>query len=311
MGAFSVVENLGKIPPKYLILEHLLEFRTDLYKLKVPILLLSPISRDVNQWYHEFEQSILSAFETRNFKPVLRASDGEYRFLLGTQPPSLREKFSRWPLLFAKYLGSKILEKRSGFAGQTAPGISVGVYSADELKRGREVFAKGVLYVLQHGQLAAHLQFAPEPFQECYHPAFKRFLDGHGAELAADNYVPFYFVYLFLSRVATAGLLSGRRILLINGASEPKRKAIDARFERYGALETRWVGLSKDRSLFDRIALSEGDLGSDICFLGGGVGKFNLIQQLGNFPGPVIDAGYYFEAWANPEIAHRRPLCIV
>ena len=301
---------LRKVPDHYKIMSHLLRSRTEYWEPRSPVYVLSPVQRDVSEWYRKFEISVLDAIVDRRHVPIIRASDGEYRFLLGTQPPSLREKFSRWPLLFAMYLRSKILEKRSGFTGQTAPGISVGRYSAEELKRGREVFAKGVLYVLQHGQLGAHLQFAPKPFQECYHPAFKRFLDGQGAELTADNYVPFYFVYLFLSRVSTAGLLRGRRILFINGASEPKRKAIDARFERYGVLETRWVGLSKDRSLFDRIELSEGDLGSDICILGGGVGKFNLIQQLGNFPGPVIDAGYYFEAWANPEIARRRPLCI-
>ena len=75
--------------------------------------------------------------------------------------------------------------------------------------------------------------------------------------------------------------------------------------------ETRWISLSRDRSLFDRIELTEKDLLSDICILGGGVGKFNLIQQLEIFPGPVVDAGYYFEAWANPDIAKRRPFCIV
>ncbi|MCH2036388.1 MAG: hypothetical protein MK120_05525, partial [Puniceicoccaceae bacterium] len=148
-------------------------------------------------------------------------------------------------------------------------------------------------------------------FQECYHPAFKRFLEDYKAELTADNYVPFYFVYLFLSRVATADLLRGRSVLFINRASEAKRQVIDARFEQYGVEETRWISLSRDRSLFDRIELTEKDLLSDICILGGGVGKFNLIQQLEIFPGPVVDAGYYFEAWANPDIAKRRPLCIV
>jgi hypothetical protein len=305
------VKKIANIPSKYLILDYLLEFHTDYYNPEIEILLLSPINRDVNQWYTEFEQRILSAIEQRDFTPVLRASDGEYLFLLGPQPPSPREKIKDITLVYLKYYHLLWLEKIKGFSGQTAPGVSVGRYSAKELKQGRKIFAEGLLYVMQHGQLAAHLQFAPKPFQEHYHYAFKRFLDDRRAELTADNYVPFYFVYLFLSRVATAGMLKGKRILFINGASEEKRRAIDARFEQYGVHETRWIGLSKDRSLFDRVELSVEDLRSDICILGGGVGKFNLIQQLSGFQGPVIDAGYYFEAWANPEIAHKRRLCIV
>ena len=308
----AAYESLDKtIPRKYKILDVLLELRTNFWAPEAPTLVLSPASRDVAVWYEEFEQGIFSAIEDKNFLPIIRASDGEYRFLLGPQSPSPRLPRMKRCIAYIKYCRAKFLEKRYGFTGQTAPGISVGRYSAEELKRGREVFAKGVLYVLQHGQLGAHLQFAPKPFQECYHPAFKRFLDGQGAELTAHNYVPFYFVYLFLSRVATAGLLNGRRVLLINGASEAKRQAINARFEQYGVEETRWISLSRDRSLFDGIELTEEDLRSDICILGGGVGKFNLVQQLGDFCGPVIDAGYYFEAWASSDLAKRRPLCIV
>lgn len=311
MGTFEAIKTIGKIPDKYIVMENLIAFDTNVYTPETPIYLLSPIIRDVDKWYTEFEQSVLSALETRTFRPVIRASDGEYRFLLGPQPPSARESVSRWIILYAKYLRSKISNKKLGFTGQTAPGVSVGCYSAEELNRGRKIFADGLIYTLKNGQLAAHLQFSKKPFQECYHPAFKRFLDDHGVQLTADNYIPFYFVYLLLSRVATARILEGKRVLFINGASEAKRQAIESRFQQYGVQDTRWIGLSKDRSLFDRIELSEKDQCLDVCILGGGVGKFNLIQQLENFPGPVIDAGYYFEAWANPEIAYRRRLCTV
>ena len=307
----QAIAILATIPKRYKILEHLLEFKTDYWAPEIPIFLLSPVERNVPSWYREFEQSVFDALEQQKFYPIMRASDGEYRFLLGPQPPSRRENSLRRLLLYARYCRSRILLRESGFTGQTAPGVSVGNYSSDELMQGREIFAKGLRHVLENGLLAAHLQFAPKPFQECYHVEFKRFLDSNDMTLNASNYVPFYFVYLFLSRVATAGLLKGRRVLFINGASEVKREAINQRFTGYGAVETRWITLSKDRSLFDQISLSDADRSCDICILGGGVGKFNLIQQLPCFMGPVIDAGYYFEAWANPSMAAKRPVCVV
>ena len=302
---------LASVPSQYKVLDHLLEFKTDHWKPEVPIGILSPVNRDVSLWYEEFEQSVFDALKQKHFYPLIRASDGEYRFLLGSQPPSKREPLLRSIKLYFKYYGSLFLLKRNGFTGQTAPGVSVGNYTADELLHGREIFTKGLGQVLEKGLLAAHLQFAPKPFQECFHYEFKRFLDSNSMALTATNYVPFYFVYLFLSRVATAGLLKGLSILFINGASVAKRDVINQQFIGYGAAETRWLSLSKDRSLFDKISLSEADQACDICMLGGGVGKFNLIQQLESFPGPVVDAGYYFEAWANPDIAKRRPFCIV
>lgn len=307
----QAIAILATVPKRYKIFEHLLEFKTDYWAPDIPIFLLSPAERDVPSWYREFEQSVFDALEQKKFYPIMRVSDGEYRFLLGAQPPSRRENSIRRIQLYARYWRSRILLRNSGFTGQTAPGVSVGNYSSDELARGREIFAQGLRHVLEHGLLAAHLQFAPKPFQECYHPAFKAFLDSNNMALHAKNYVPFYFVYLFLSRVATAGLLKGRRVLFVNGASEAKRIAINQRFAVYGVLKTRWIVLSKDRSLFDQISLSDADRACDICILGGGVGKFNLIQQLSGFPGPVIDAGYYFEAWADPSLAPKRPLCIV
>ena len=290
-------ESLARSVPKaYKILDYLLVLQTDFWKSSIPILVLSPIERDVTRWYEAFEGRLFDAIKEKRFLPIVRASDGEYRFLLGPQPPSPRLSLSKRTIAYLKYTRAKLQERRSGFTGQTAPGVSVGNYSAQELKEGRGIFANGLRLVMEHGLFAAHLQFAPKPFQEIFHPAFKVFLDKNNLSLNEKNYIPFYFVYLFLGRVATDGLLGGRRILFINNASDEKKQAIDHRFKKYGVHSTRWIPLSRDRSLYDAIELSEADLECDICILGGGVGKFNLIQRLAEFRGPVVDAGYYFEA---------------
>lgn len=304
-------ELAGEIPEEYVILEHLLEFKTDYWCPEVPVLVLSPDARDVAEWYNDFERVIFETSKAKKFLPILRASDGEFRFLLGPQPPSRRENSLNRMKSYSKYFGKKLLSGVSGFRGQTAPGISVGNYSRSDIVEGRRIFIQGIKFVCKHGFFAAHLQFAPKPFQEIYHAPLKRVLDQQEVIIKNNNYVPFYFVYQLLGRIATDGLLKGKRVLFINGADREKRERIDSRFDTYGVREARWIKLTKNRSLFDQIELSAHDMEMDVCILGGGIGKFNLIQQLVDFPGPVIDAGYYFEAWANPDLAGKRPLCIV
>ena len=47
----------------------------------------------------------------------------------------------------------------------------------------------------------------------------------------------------------------------------------------------------------------------DIIFVGAGVGKVNIFNQLKNIPAIIIDAGYIFETWQNPKLRNERDYC--
>jgi hypothetical protein len=44
-------------------------------------------------------------------------------------------------------------------------------------------------------------------------------------------------------------------------------------------------------------------------FVGGGLGKVNIFNQLVDFPALIIDAGYIIETWENPKLRVERNYC--
>lgn len=299
------------IPPQYLILPKAVPLVIPGSAAPTPIWTLAAKDCNPDGWFENFLGRIEDAIQHRQFLPILRCSDGEYRFLLGDQPPSRRLSWQPYLSRYARHLARSAKGRWVGFSSQTAPGVSVGRYSTADWRLGRERFQKGLRFVLEMGILAAHLTFSAEPFAEHFYPAFRRWLDTNGADLTNANYAPFYFVYGILDELRLPNLLDGRRVLVVHGAQGPKRDHIVASLERAGASSVIWHTISLDRAIFDKVSLTQDEKSAHLVILGAGVGKFGLIDSLADFPGPVIDAGYYFEAWANPQMASRRAFVTV
>jgi len=303
--------NTSSIPEQYRILPRLVPLSIPNSPPPKELWALAPQDCPEKDWFARFVTRVENAIRDRTFLPVLRCSDGEYRFLLGDQPPSRRLSLRYYLSSYARYVARLAKARLTGFNSQTAPGVSVGRYTSDDWRRGRERFEHGLEFVLSHGILAAHLTFCDTPFAEHFHPAFGRWLAAHSRSLSTSNFVPFYFVYGLLDKLRLPHLLGGRRVLVVHGAQGAKRERVIAALEQAGAASVAWHGISLDRSIFDQVSLTEAEKTADLAILGAGVGKFGLIESLAAFPGPVIDAGYYFEAWADPAIAAKRAFVTV
>lgn len=304
--------NLEKGSKKYKILDGLIPLTIESDQDSGDTFTLAPGEiHSCQDWFQMFKSRVDNAVRFGKNFPIVRCSDGEYTFLLGEQPPSNRESPKDWVKGYLRYLKGIWRRKFIGFCGTTAPGISVGKYNPEEIERGIKSFTKGLKYVLNNGILAAHLTMGRKPFQERFHPAFKKWLVENRLSLTTENYAPFYFVYVLLNAKNLSSLVQNREVLLVHSAQDYKRKKIVDKILKAGASRVHWYSISSERSLFDSIQMSEKISGYDICFLGAGVGKFSVVRQLADFQGPIIDAGYMFEAWANPEIASLRAFCSV
>lgn len=304
---------MREIPKEYIILDHLINFIVPGLdpKLFENLTTLSPVDQNCSDWFNKFVSMIVKSIESKTFLPTLRASDGEYRFLFCDQKPSKRHTFWEYYKRLILYWIDYVNPIKSGFHGITSPGVSVGDYSRIEWIAGRINSENGLRLVLSKGILAAHLSFSHTPFQEHFHPELERWLKNNKLNLALENYVPFYFVYALLQEPYRHIVFSDRRILLVHSASGEKRDRIETALYKYGARSIDWLSISRNKSVLETISPSRDQLNNDICLMGAGVGKFNIVKQLTDFKGPVLDAGYYFEAWANPDIASKRTLCSV
>lgn len=294
-----------ELPAEYKILPHEIALRIpgfeawDLPWSKTLALSPAPCEEQFERFLQRIEGAI-----GREHLPVCRMSDGEYRFLLGDQPPDIR-------LPLSLRLRTQVGRLRAGrtFSASTRPDVSSGEYSAEEWRSSRRRYTELLRTMAGDGILALHLSYGRVPFQEHYFPALRRWLDESGISLTRENCHPFYFVYAALTGPAAERLIRGRRVLLVNSSTGAKRGAIEAAMERQGAKAIRWIGTSARRSLYDRIDTEGLCREVDIAFVGAGVGKPNVLNQLRPLRVPCLDAGFVFEVWADPRAAKDRSYC--
>ena len=257
-------------------------------------------------WYGRFIDRLVQA-RGRQHLPVYRMGDGEFRFVLGVQPPDLRRPtWARWGVAGVD-LGMRLWH-RGNFAALTVGRYHSGAYSRREWRALTERVASDVHRISTQGILALHLSYGRTPWQEQYFPALATWLAAHGMQLTLDNYVPFYFVYAALTGPRAAELLGGR-VLVVNCAVGSKRERIIDGLHRAGAAQVLWCGISERRALYDRIDVRPYAQRVDVALVGAGIGKSNILAQMRPLQVPCIDAGFVFEVWADPSSAAERPYC--
>jgi hypothetical protein len=303
---YTFVENL---PLRYRILPEVIDLQLagfkslNRYKLRS----FAPIPIDSDQWFNHLVDRVEAAIG-KSFLPICRMSDGEYRFVLGIQPP-----IPQWNLLYItqvlRWAFARIKPRRFFIAGGQNGDrhlYSSGRYSLHELPEIRAAYAKEMNSVATTGILALDLSFSSTPFQEHYFQVLGRWLKSVRINLTIDNYVPFYFVYALLVGPQRGRILHGRRVLVVHCAEGGKRRAIEAALQREGVREILWHQISRTRSLFDTIKVNQFVDCVDLCIFGAGIGKPAILRQLLPLGVPCIDAGCVFETWANPEVTSGR-----
>jgi hypothetical protein len=299
------------VPFQYKILPYLVVLRIPEFEVYCTedAFTLSPEEIDSSVWYESFVNRIILSIEKRKYLPVIRLSDGEYQFLFGDQPFSCRYSLVKRLCLNIKRSIRRVISSNH-FRASTAPGVSSGNYSQAEVLANRAKYTEYLEFIAERGILAMHLTIGKEPFQEHYLPALGNWLSINRIKIDLNNYVPFYFVYAAFRGSYVKRLITGRRVLIINGTSGAKRERIIKQLYSLDVLQIHWVDISNDRSFYDSVRLDDYVLKVDLCLLGAGVGKPNILVQAEKLGVPCIDIGFVFEVWADKQNEMRRPFMI-
>jgi hypothetical protein len=296
------------LPPAYRILPASVPFRVPGFEgqSRGTDFVLAPAAVDCREWFGRFVERVSRAVGSA-WLPVCRMSDGEFNLLFGHQPPSLRYPAARRLRMRLRQVLGIARRRLRGLRAHTAQGVSSGSMTYAEIRELGPVMAREYAAIARQGILGLHLSYGKEPFQEQYFPPIARWLADQSVVLTLDNYVPFYFVYALLRGAEFPRLVSGRRVLVVHSADGGKRDAIAAAIGAAGAHAVDWLPISATRSFAERLDLSRLRDRPDLCLLGAGIGKARLFSQLEPLGVPCIDAGFSFEAWADPDKQWDRP----
>ncbi len=296
------------LPKSCRILRYSIDFRVPGFDRSCPSFsrCLAPSPIDSRMWYYGFVERVREACGAR-FLPICRLSDGEFRFLLGPQLPSARLGALRWTgVAFTRFARALVYWRRE-FRASSAVGVCSGRYTATEILNARKTYSHALTNILADGLLAPHLSYCDLPFQEEYFPAFGRWLTENRVFLTLQNYIPFYFVYAAVLDGIVKSCFENRRIMVVTSLSRQRAAAINRELlSAYGAKSVDFVGISKDRSLFDNV--QQISTKAEICLVAAGVGKPMIISQLRWFRGPVIDVGFALNVIENPKLRKLRPM---
>jgi len=267
---------------------------------------LAPVQIDSKVWFDRFAARIENAVGKR-YLPVCRLADGEYEFLFGSRSVNCRLPPFRRVMSAARATAWRWRHQRPGFHAETAPGISSGDLTDEEWQPLRPIVRSDLEEIARHGMLAMHLSYGREPFHEAYFPAIRAWVQQRSLALNELNYVPFYFVYALLRGPRSAGLLGGRRLLVVHSAEGEKQAAIRRSLLDLGAAHVEWLGVSPTRAFADLLDLQALTAKPDLCLVGAGIGKTRVLRQLEPLAVPCIDAGFTFEVWADADRQWDRP----
>ena len=254
-----------------------------------------------------FYGTLREAIGNKRHLPVIRIADGEFQFLLGKNEINRRKPML---LLLRNILGELMRTlRRKKFEARSRTYTS-GVYNNKERAHASSEYSKCLRHVGGHGVLALYTITKPDFYTEQYLPKFWTFLSDHEINLNEQNYVPFYFIYIVLTNEKYSELYHGMHLHLITSFDKSRMKKINTSLIARGASKITWTKLSRDKSLFDKIDVSAIPSTVDLIFVGGGIGKVNIFNQLQNMSVPIIDAGYVFETWETPELIYERDYCM-
>ncbi len=228
-----------------------------------------------DEYFRLLHDRVVGAMQGKQSLPVVRFADGEYKFYGYSLSCNGRYKQAE---------------------------------SVSAIKRAMPMHIGAIRYVIDHGILA------PLIFPGNSHAAsrsifsfrkkksdslgafFLDFLHTHGNNLNAENYIPFYLVYAYLSSAEFAAAINGKNICIVNsGYNKESCRQWFARFNSSPELEfvdipdeyvaTQWEVIKAP-------ILHKIPAGTDLCIVGAGIGALLICKDIAqNYSVPAIDGG--------------------
>ncbi len=263
---------------------------------------------DCEELLDEFYTRVSSAIERRINFPVLRLADGEFQFLLGKNEVNFRKPIHKLVFHIIKQYLEKFMKKEFVAKSRT---YSSGVYSQSDMKSVKQQYLQCLRYISDNGVLAIYSVIKPGFFSEQYIPDLLKYFARGNIKLKSSNFYPFYFVYIILTNPRFSGVYYKKHVHLITSFDSDRKAKIENSLRSLGVSKITWTKISQSRSLFDKIDVKTIERDVDLIFIGAGVGKVNIFNQLKDFPATIIDAGYIFETWQNRNLVKERDYCEV
>ncbi len=240
--------------------------------------------------------------------PIIRIADGEFQFLLGKNEFNLRKPFYKLVIHLIKQLFEKIFKPKFEAKSRT---YTSGVYNHSDRYNVKNQYSECLKYISEEGVLALYTTIKPGFYTEQYLISLFSFFEKKNININENNYIPFYFIYIILTNKKYSNIYKDKDIHLITSFDNERKRKIEQTLKSFGAKSVTWTKISRDRSLFDIVDLDGISKNVDVVFIGAGIGKVNIFNQLKKFPAIIIDAGYIFETWENPDLIKERDYCKV
>lgn len=262
---------------------------------------------DCDTLLEKFYSDVLEAVDKKKHFPIIRIADGEFQFLLGKNELNLRKPI----VTLVRNLLGELLRTISGrnFEARSRTYTS-GVYNTSDQAHVYAGYSECLKYVADNGILALYTLIKPNFYTEQYLPRLFDFFENNDIAVDSSNYIPFYFVYIILTNKRYSKIYQNKCVHLITSFNNTRKESIERSLFSLGVRSISWTNISRDKSLFDVIDIDSIDKSTDVVFVGAGVGKVNIFNQLKDFPAVVIDAGYIFEIWQEPQLSKERDYCI-
>ncbi len=245
-------------------------------------------------WYHSFLKEVQDSVG-KKYLPVYRMADGEYRFLLGrrfdkTRRPRYRE--------IAGFLADRLLPYKRW---STSWGES---YSPRDYKKLKLRLLEYIHRIATKGFLALFLYDNGLHAFEQYNRPIPNFLKNKGVVLNDRNYVPFHFPVECISQSHETALFKNRSVLIASSLADKAKDIASNSLSRLGASRVTHLAISPTSSLTESLSPQvHGEF--DIALVAAGIGAANIICQLENVSGPVIDIGGYINCLVDAQsISH-------
>jgi len=236
--------------------------------------------RDVhtgNDYIKILHQMIARGLSERKEAPVVRFADGEYAFYNYDLNCNGLYRQAESVDAIRKVMPSHIEAlKILAACGKMAPLIFPGNITRK---------ARGLFNLLSRSK------------DESSASTFMKFLFGNGIEMTADNYIPFYVVYAYLTSEDFIRIVDDKKVCILN--SEFNRDSCTNWFTRFSSrpgisfveipaeyVATRWESMREN-------ILRQIPQDTDLCLVGAGIGSLPVcIDVARRFSIPTVDAGH-------------------